>query len=149
MRVIARAVGLPPTTVYRVIREYRAAQQQQHDLDHEVASEARALLAKYEAAGVGAKDFDVADADPVLVARLVASGVDITDEESVAVMAALTKDPGDELARWRIGSLPRTAEWWEGRNKLGQLLTERAVTDAKIAAGWRYHDFAWHSMESC
>jgi len=108
-----------------------------------VDAEAAALAAKY-GAGFDAEGFDIGDADPVLVARLVALGVDIAAPESIEVIAALTKDPADEFSLWRVGHLPRTAEWRAGRDNLGRPLAEAAEVEAKVAAGWRYHDFAWH-----
>ena len=144
VRTTAREVGLPRTSVHRVIAQYRAAQRHQHDVDDELASEAAALLAKY-GGGVDAEGFDIADADPVVVSGLVANGVDISDPQSIAVIAALTKDPTNELALYRCGHLPRTAEWWSVRNPLGQLLSEEAEIKTKIAGGWRYHDFGWHA----
>ena len=139
-RSIARGLGLARTSVDRIVAEYQAAQLGADDA--ELGAELDALVSKYEG-GVPA-GFGVDDADPVLVAELVASGVDVEHEDALAVLAALTRDPGDALARWRIGHLPRTAEWWAGRNKLGQLLTEEAEIKAKLAAGWRYREGAWH-----
>jgi hypothetical protein len=153
-RGIARAMGLHRETVRRVIGEYKAAQETQRvgrpeggglaaeDLD-DLDTEAAALLAKYEG-GFDAEAFDIADADPELVARFEGLGIDLTDPDAVAVLAALTRSPTDPLNTWRIRHLPKTAEWQAGHDKLGRPLAEAAVVNAKVAAGWRYHDFAWH-----
>jgi hypothetical protein len=141
VRSIARALGLARTSVARIVAEYDAAQEalDSGDLNAEYA----ALVSKYQA-GFDAEEFDVADADSELVARLVAGGVDMEAEETLQVLWALTADPGNSLATYRIPHLPRTAEWRAGRDKLGRPLAEAAELNAKIAAGWRYHDFAWH-----
>jgi hypothetical protein len=114
VRSIARALGLARTSVARIVAEYQAAQESLDSGD--LNSERAALVSKYEG---GYEGFDIADADPELIARLVAGGVDITDSASIAVMAALTTDPGDALADWRIRHLPRTAEWLASRDMLG------------------------------
>jgi hypothetical protein len=124
VREIARAVGLPRTSVHRVIQQFRAAQQAQSsldtELDDELAAEAAAVLAKY--AGGFDAEFDIADADPELVARLVAGGVDLTHPDAAGVLAPLTRNPADPLTNWRIGHLPRTAEWLAGHDMLGRPL---------------------------
>jgi hypothetical protein len=128
VRVIARAVGLPRTSVHRIIQEYRRARDAS-PLERELDAELDALLSRYEG-GFDAETFDIADADPELVARLVANGVDITDPASTAVIAALTRDPTNALAKWRAGHLPRTAEWLAGHDMLG-----RPLLDSRLAGG--------------
>jgi Homeodomain-like domain len=153
VRAIARALGLPRTTVTRVIEQFQAAEGASELGD--VDAEAAALVAKF-AAGFD-PDFTVADADPALVARLVADGVDIeaveddndggTYKPAYHVLAVLTADPSDAFGQFRSHHLPRTQEWWSIRNNVGQLLTEEAEIREKQAAGWRYRNFAWRSPE--
>jgi hypothetical protein len=111
-------------------------------LDAELDAEMAALVSKYE--GGTAPGFVLADADPVLVARLRDNGVDLEHPDTLAALAGVTADPTNELWKFRLGRAPKTEAWWEGRNKLGQLLTEEAEIKAKLAAGWRYREFAWH-----
>jgi hypothetical protein len=138
-RSIARGLELSRTSVDRIIYEYKAAQEalESGDVDAELA----ALVSKYE--GGSAPGFVLADADPVLVEKLVASGVDLDAEETLELLAAFTADP-NALNKFRLGHAPKTAEWRSMRNKCGQLLTEEAQIKAKLAAGWRYRNFAWH-----
>jgi hypothetical protein len=115
-RSIARGLGLSRTSVDRIVQQYRDAQRQREELDAEAAT----LVAKYEG-GFNA-DFDIADADPELVARFEDLGIDLTDPDAVGVLAALTNSPTDALSNWRIGHLPKTAEWQAGHDMLGRQL---------------------------
>jgi hypothetical protein len=35
------------------------------------------------------------------------------------------------------------------RNALGELIVERAKTDAMIDCGWRYHSHTWYDPSGC
>jgi hypothetical protein len=145
VRAIAAAVGVPRMSVQRTIQQYKRARAQRDDDlrdDGERDAELGALLSKYEGGVSG--DFSIGNADPVLVARLVANGVDVEHPDTLMLLERVTVDPADELARFRLSYAPRTAAWWAGRNKLGQPLAEAAELKAKFEAGWRYRDFAWH-----
>ena len=141
VRSIARAVGLPRTSVHRTIQEYRVALTVETD-DDALAAECAALVARYD--GGADADFCLDDADPVLVAQLRDAGVDLDEPGTLALVARVTADPSDELARFQLAHAPRTAAWWSVRNACGQLVVERAKSDAMIDAGWRYHSFGWH-----
>jgi hypothetical protein len=145
IRVIARALGLPRTSVHRVVQEYRAAQQRQRpgwaaDGERDDA-EFDALVSRYE----GSLHAD-AEPDPVLVAELREGGVDVECEETLDLLRAYTQDP-NPLNEFRLQNAPKTAQWWSVRNKLGQLLTEEEEIKAKLTAGWRYRDGAWRTPE--
>lgn len=140
IRAIARDMGLARTSVDRVVKQYQEALDAQavDDADAEI----NALLARWE--GGTPQDFTLEDADPELVADLRAAGIDVEHPETLSVLAALTAHPTDELARYRLQHVPRTAEWHAERTPHGRLKTEQAEIDAKLAAGWRYRDGAWH-----
>jgi hypothetical protein len=136
-RAIARALGLSRGSVRNVIDTWEDALTAE-----EADEEAAAVLARLGSAPD--PDFALEDADPVLVGELRAAGVDLEHEETLHALARVHADPDDQLARYQLRHAPKTAEWWEGRNNLGQLIVERAKTDAMIDAGWRYHSFCWH-----
>jgi hypothetical protein len=143
VRAIARELGLSRGSVNNVLLQYEAALAGSEDDD--LQAENHALVTKYGAGVDG--DFSVDDADPVLVAELRASGVDLEDAETLEALALVTADPNNELARWRLQNSPKTDAWWEGRDPLGRPLSEVAELQAKLDSGWRYHGFAWHPPE--
>ena len=96
------------------------------DLDSGWDAETRAMMAS----------FDIATVPAELVERLDGMGVDLTQPESVWVMLALTEDPTDELNLYRIAHLPRTAQWWAGRDALGRLISTGAADWAQLDADW-------------
>jgi IS30 family transposase len=95
VREIAREVGCSRSTVHRVIQRLSADYEQQLAALRAVSATLRARLEKL--------GIDTVNPHP----------------ETVAVMAALAENPTDALAEHRIRYLPRTDEWWAGRNALG------------------------------
>jgi len=129
VRAISRAVGVPRMSVYRVIRDYEElAEVDDAEFDDVVGS---------------AASFDIGDADPEVVERCRADGVDLSHPDVVELLADLTADPGDALALWRLSVAPKTAEWLSERTPCGVLKTEQASINDVLAAGFRYRNFQW------
>ncbi|MCV7092032.1 hypothetical protein [Mycobacterium interjectum] len=71
------------------------------------------------------------------------------DEEQRALFGKFSAAPGPRPASSVAGWRPPSADWSPVpddplRNALGELIVERAKTDAMVDAGWRYRSGTWH-----